>query len=453
MQALLQFPAIYYVTAVMVLSCLAIVLAAKLRSAGRSLRALEYDAQTWQQAQSAAQEEAENHRRRCESLQAENHVMQLELARLEAARGERERAFQLMKEELNDSRERLKTEFQNLASQVLQERERHFHSSSQDAMGVLLQPFREQLQAFQQRVNQVHDESLRGNVSLATEVRRLSEVGMQMSREAETLAMALKGDKKLMGSWGEVQLERSLQLAGLERDVHYEAQARFKDVHGDVRLPDFLLKLPDGKHVVLDSKVSLVDYDRALSATTDAQRSAALDAHARAVRNHIDDLARKDYSALPGIGSPNFVLMFMPVEAAYIEALRHERDLFDYGCRQNVILVSHTTLMPVLKTVSNLWMLARSNAQAQALADRAGELYNQVAMVAERLKKLGDSLDTVSRHYNHTVTAVAGQQGLYGKVSRFRDVSLRANRKMPDLQPLAADIDSEKLALITDSLE
>lgn len=140
--------------------------------------------------------------------------------------------------------------------------------------------------------------------------------------------------------------------------------------------------------------------------------------------------------------------MFMPIEGAYIEAMRHDPSLFDDGCRKNVILVSHTTLMPILKTVSNLWLLARSNAQAQALADGAGELYNQVAMVAERLKKLGDALGTVTRHYNSTVTAVAGQQGLHGKVNRFRDLSLRANRKMPDIQPLAADIESDRLNML-----
>lgn len=385
--------------------------------------------------------------------QAALQETRLELARVQAARQERERAFELLKEELEASRERLKVEFQNLAVQVLQEREQHFRSSSQEAMVMLLQPFREQLQAFQQRVNQVHDESLRGHATLASEVRRLSEVGMQMSREAETLATALKGDKKIAGNWGEVQLERSLQLAGLERGVHYDTQVRFKDVHGDTRLPDFIIKLPDDKHIVLDSKVSLVDYDRAVAAETDEARKAALDAHVRAVRNHIDDLSGKDYSCLPGMGSPSFVLMFMPIEAAYIEALRHGRDLFDHGCRKNVILVSHSTLMPILKTVSNLWMLARSNAQAQELADRAGELYNQVALVAERLKKLGDSLDTVGRHYNSTVTAVAGQQGLHGKVSRFRELSLRANRKMPDLQPLVSDIESERLNLITGSVE
>lgn len=414
----------------------------------RRQRELLREAEHWRQAEHTASEQAAGHAARSLALQQEKHEAELELARVETAWQERERAFRLMQDELETSRVRLKEDFRNLSAQVLREREQEFRHVSQGELAVLLQPFREQLQAFQQRVNQVHDESLRGNVSLASEVRRLSDVGMQMSREAETLARALKGDKKLTGNWGEVQLERSLQLAGLERGVHYEAQARFRNEHGDIRLPDFILKLPDGKHVVLDSKVSLVDYDRALSAETDEARKAALDAHVRAVRTHIDDLSGKEYNRLPGLESPSFVLMFMPIEAAYIEALRHGRDLFDHGCRQNVIMVSHSTLMPVLKTVSNLWMLAQGNAQAQALADRAGELYNQVALVAERLKKLGDALETVSRHYNSTVTAVAGQQGLHGKVSRFREVSLKANRKMPDLQPLSADIESERLGLL-----
>ncbi len=381
------------------------------------------------------------------------HRAEMELAGLKAAQHERQRAFEAMQRELEHSRERMRVDFEGLAARILQEKERDLRTSSQDAVLGLLQPFREQLQSFQQRVDQVHDESLRGNVSLATEVRRLSEVGLQMSREAESLARTLKGDKKVMGNWGEVQLQRSLELAGLEPGVHFEAQARFKDAHGDWRLPDFVLKLPDDKHIIIDSKVSLVDYDRAVSAATEDERLAALEAHVKAVRNHIDDLARKDYSGLPGIGSPSFVLMFMPIEPAYIEALRHTADLFDYGCRKNVILVSHSTLMPVLKTVSNLWMVARSNEQAQALADRAGELYNQVALVAERLQKLGDSLETVGRHYNSTVTAVAGQQGLHGKVQRFKELSARANRRMPDVQPVSLEVENERLGLITGNAE
>lgn len=384
-------------------------------------------------------------------LNAEKHALELELAALQAAHSERHRGFVQMQEELTAGRERLKAEFEHLASQVLEQREQHIQVSNRESMTGLLQPLREQLHAFQQRVNQVHDESLRGNVSLNAELQRLAAVGLQMSREADNLAKALKGDKKITGNWGEVQLERSLELAGLERGVHYEAQPRFRSEAGEQRVPDFVLKLPEGKHVVIDSKVSLVDYDRAIAADTRDERRAALDAHVRALRNHIDDLGGKNYSGLPGMHSPNFVLMFMPIEAAYIEALRHDDQWFDHGCRKNVIVVSHSTLMPVLKTVSNLWMVARSNEQAQALADRAGDLYNQVAMVAERLKKLGDGLDAVSRQYNSTVTAVAGQQGLHGKVQRFKELSTKANRRMPDIQPLVADIENERLGLITGS--
>jgi len=435
------------------LAALSLVLAVALARARRRIAELAVEHERAAQAEGRARELAAENARRCDELLHDKHAVELELAREQAAQHERHQAYLSMKQELDASRERLKADFQRLAAEVLQEKEHHFRASSRDALSGLLQPFREQLDAFQKRVNQVHDESLRGNVSLSTEIRRLSDVGLQMSREADTLARALKGDKKLMGNWGEIQLERSLQAAGLERGVHYDAQVRLKDADGDARLPDFLVRLPDGKHIVLDSKVSLVDYDRALSAETDAARAASLDAHLRAVRNHIDDLARKGYGSLPGIGSPGFVLMFMPIEAAYIEALRHDREVFDYGSRRNVILVSHSTLMPVLKTVSNLWMIARGNEQAQALADRAGDLYNQVAVVAERLKKLGDSLETVSRQYNSTVTAVAGQQGLHGKVSRFRELSARANRRMADLQPLAADIENERLGLMTGSVE
>src|SRR5690606_7947222 len=144
-----------------------------------------------------------------------------------------------------------------------------------------------------------------------------------------------------------------------------------------------------------------------------------LDAHVRAVRNHIDDLSGKDYSNLIGMHSPSFVLMFMPVESAYIAALKHDPGLFDYGYQRNVVMVSHTTLLPMLKTVANLWRIARGNEQAHELSARAAEVYNQVVVVAERLKRLGGTLDTVSRQYNDAVRAVAGQQGLYGKASRF----------------------------------
>ncbi|MBB6082054.1 DNA recombination protein RmuC [Castellaniella defragrans] len=369
----------------------------------------------------------------------------LELARLQAAHQEKLAALADLRQAFEQSRAALKTEFQQLASQVLEEKSRGFSQSSQDTLDGLLRPFREQIDGFQRRVNEIHDASVRGQARLDAEIRRVLDVGLKMSGEAQSLATALKGDKKTTGNWGEVVLERSLQLAGLIAGDHYQAQAPFRDEAGNRRQPDFVVHLPDGKHLIIDSKVSLVDYDRAVAADTPEAREAALAAHARAVRHHIDDLGRKDYSGLIGMKSPGFVLMYMPIEPAYIEAMRHDRELFDYGYRRNVVLVSHTTLMPILRTVATLWMLARGNEQARALSEQAGGLYRQVEVVADRLQKLGHALGAAATHYNSTVTAVTGQRGLYGKVGRFAELSAKAGRSLPPLEPLHADFEVQRL--------
>lgn len=390
--------------------------------------------------------------RHLDDSRAETQTRDLELTRLQTVHQEKLAQVQELKQAFEQSKTVMRTEFQNLANQVLEEKGKAFAQSSQTSLDGLLRPFREQIDGFQKRVNDIHDASLRGQTQLGAEIRRVLEIGLKMSTEANTLATALKGDKKTTGNWGEIQLERSLQLAGLVPGDHYQAQASFRDASGNRLQPDFVIKLPDDKHMVIDSKVSLVDYDRAIAAQTDAEREASLTAHVQAVRHHIDDLAGKDYSNLIGLKSPSFVLMFMPIEPAYIEAMKHNRDLFDYGYRQNVIMVSHTTLMPILRTVANLWMIARSNEQTRALSDMAGGLYNQVAVVAERLQKLGNTLNTVNMHYNSAVTAVAGQQGLYGKVNRFTELSAKANKQMPDLEPMHVDIEVQRLqAVIPDA--
>ncbi|WP_232305069.1 DNA recombination protein RmuC [Castellaniella caeni] len=395
----------------------------------------------------ALQTELADARQALDAARAQAQARDLELTELKAVHQEKLAAIDELKRAFEQSKAAMRTEFQNLANQVLEEKGKAFSQSSQASLDGLLRPFREQIEGFQKRVNEVHDASLRGQTQLGAEIRRVLDIGLKMSAEANTLATALKGEKKTTGNWGEVQLERSLQLAGLVAGDHYEAQASFKDETGNRRQPDFVVKLPDDKHMVIDSKVSLVDYDRAIAAQTDAEREAALAAHVQAVRHHIDDLARKDYSNLVGMKSPSFVLMFMPIEPAYIEAMKHNRDLFDYGYQQNVIMVSHTTLMPILRTVANLWMIARANEQTRALSDMAGGLYNQVALVAERLQKLGNTLNTVNTHYNSAVTAVAGQQGLYGKVGRFAELSAKANKQLPALEPMHADIEVQRLAV------
>ena len=346
---------------------------------------------------------------------------------------------------LNETRENLKKEFENLANRIFEDKGKSFTTTSKDSLEAMLKPFREQISGFQSRINEVHSESVKGHTALEKEIQKVLDIGLEMNSQASNLTVALKGDKKTTGNWGEAQLERSLQLAGLQAGDHYETQANFRDEEGKRKLPDFVIKLPDEKNLVIDSKVSLVDYDRAIAADTDEQRTEALNAHAQAVRNHIDDLASKDYANLPGIGSPDFVLMFMPVEPAYIEAMKHNKDLFNYGYKKGVVMVSHTTLMPILRTVANLWMVEKSNKEAREISSRAGEIYNQVCLVAERLGKLGNTLRAAGNHYNDTVKGLVGKQGLHGKVERFQQLSTKANKEMATLEPIHTDIEDDRL--------
>jgi DNA recombination protein RmuC len=346
---------------------------------------------------------------------------------------------------LNETRENLKKEFENLANKIFEDKGRSFTSTSQASLEALLKPFREQITGFQSRINEVHSESLRGNTALEKEIQKVLEIGLEMNSQASNLTVALKGDKKTAGNWGEAQLERTLELAGLQAGDHYESQTAFRDEEGKRKLPDFIVKLPDNKNIVIDSKVSLVDYDRAIAAETDEARTQALNSHAQAVRNHIDDLASKNYTNLPGIGSPDFVLMFMPIEPAYIEAMKHNKDLFNYGYKKGVIMVSHTTLMPILRTVANLWMIEQGNQEAKEISSRAGDIYNSVCLVAERLNKLGNTLRTANNHYNETITGLVGKQGLHGKVERFQHLSTRANKEMAMLEPIHDEVENNRL--------
>ncbi len=371
-----------------------------------------------------------------------------ELAHAQAAREH----TQLRLDELRQDREdfqqvrtALNNEFRQMAGQVLDDKGKHFAATSQTSLEATLRPFREQIEAFQKRVNDIHAEALRENVALGTEIRRVSAMGLQIGEQADSLATALRGENKTLGNWGEVLLERCLQSAGLVRGEHYDSQPVFHDGQGQRQQPDFVIYLPDDRRIVLDSKVSLVDYDRSVSAEHENDAVAALDAHVRSVRQHIDDLDRKNYAALAGSRGPGFVLMYMPVEAAAIAAVRHRPDMIDYAWRKQVMLVSHSTLLPVLKIVADSWVTSRTHEQAQELARHAGDVWTQLLRVAERLKRLGVTLGTASRHYNDTVTAMAGQQGLAGKASRFAAMAAQGNQAPLELDELTADFQAERL--------
>ncbi|URL02010.1 DNA recombination protein RmuC [Avibacterium sp. 20-126] len=368
---------------------------------------------------------------------------------LKTTLAEKEKHFTQQQEDFVKTKQQLSVEFQNLANRILEEKSQKFDQTNQASLDALLKPFREQIEGFQKRVNEIHSESLKGNASLESEIKKVLDVGLTMSQEANNLTSALKGEKKTLGNWGEIQLERALQLAGLVENDHYKAQDHFRNAEGKSNYPDFVVYLPDNKHLIIDSKMSLVAYENAVSADNEQSQQQFLREHHKAIKNHIDELSRKDYSNLIGVHSPNFVLMFIAVEPAYIEAMKQDSNLFNYAYEKNVILVSHTTLMPILRTVANLWRIERGNAEAREISGKAGDIYNQMCLVAERLAKLGNSLATVSGHYNHAVTAFAGQQGLAGKIERFKDFSAKANKVMPQVELLHNDLDLAKLSAIS----
>lgn len=350
----------------------------------------------------------------------------------------KEQRLQELQQYFDQSRQQLSAEFESLANKIMHEKTQIISQANQYQMGQLMQPLKEQLDGFQRRVNEVHDQSREGQQMLKQHIQHVMDMGIKMSTDAQALARALKGDKKALGNWGEMQLEYALEQAGLIREQHYFTQRSYKDEQGGSYLPDVVLFLPEDKHLIIDSKVSLNAYQEALQQTEQQSSQYYLQQHIKAVRQHINDLASKDYSRLIGLNSPGFVFMFMPLEAAYIEALKQDSALFQDAYSKGIVLVSQTTLMPTLRTIGYLWMMANSNQQAMELGDKALEIHNQVARVSAHLMKLGNMLNTATKQYNTTIASFAGQQGLTSKIERFKDLSTKASK---DLQaPTAIEI-------------
>lgn len=395
-----------------------------------------------------AHQRLQNKEAQTEALQAQFAQAQRELAEVRAGFNEKQAAFEQQMRQLMEVRQQMNGEFRLLAQQILEEKSQTFAQSNQSSLDLLLKPFKEQIESFQKRVNEVHTEAIRGNANLTAEIKRVLDIGLSMSQEAQNLTSALKGNNKVAGNWGEIQLEQALQDAGLLSGQHYLAQESYRDEERRRFSPDFVVKLPDNKHLILDSKVSLLAYEQSVNAELPALAQQALEEHCRSLRNHIDGLSKKNYSQLPGMRSPDFVLMFVPIEPAYIEALKHDPQLFNYGYERNVILVSYTTLMPILRTVANLWRIERGNVEAREIAEKAGDIYHQICTIAERLAKLGNTLNTANNQYNQTVTSLVGKQGLLGKVERFQQLSAKAVQNPPSIDLLETDLDTTKLEVL-----
>jgi len=381
---------------------------------------------------------------RIDQLQQECANLRTRHAELLARHSEASRAAADKLSLLEQTRERMNAEFSTLANRIFQEKVDRFARDNKSSLELTLTPLRDQLTDFRRRVEEVYSGDTEGRVKLLHEIVSLKDLNRQMSEEAVNLTRALKGDNKVQGGWGEVILERILEESGLQKGREYETQVASLDAAGQKRLPDVIVRLPEGRDVIIDSKVSLRDYEQYCSAGSDAERADALRAHVRSLRTHIESLSVKDYAALEGVRSLDFVLVFVPIEAAFMAALDAEPALFSRAFERHIIMVSPTTLLVTLRTIQSIWRYERQSRNAEEIARRAGALHDQFARVLEALEDLGRHLGRTKGAYDLTVERFTrGRGNLVNRVAELERLGARSRKTLPEALLAAADSDPD----------
>jgi len=343
---------------------------------------------------------------------------------------------------LNEAKSELTNQFQVLAQEILEQKGKVFSEQSKTGLKTLLDPFRDQLREFRQKVDDVYVHEAKERATLKKEVETLRDLNQRISQEAINLTRALKGDKKAQGSWGELILERVLEHSGLRKGREYESQGSFRDGEGKLLRPDVIVHLPEEKDVVIDAKVSLLAYERYASAEEESKRASALSEHVRAVKAHIDSLSRKDYSGLKGLRSLDVVFMFMPIEAAFVVAFKEDENLFAYAFEKRIIVVTPSTLLATLKTIENIWRYERQNRNAQAIVSRARALYDKLRLFVESMEKMGKQLDTVHGTYEDAMNRlVRGKGNVISQASRFPELGVSVKKELPRTVTDTAEIE------------
>ena len=353
-------------------------------------------------------------------------------AELQTRIAEQERSTLEKLKLLQDAEIQLKTQFENLAGKIFDDRSKQFAEQNKTSLDHIVMPLREQLGEFKQRIETVYDYENKDRISLREEIISLRRDTAKMNQEALNLTRALKGDKKTQGNWGEMILEKVLERSGLRKGIEYETQGAFRDDDNRLFKPDVIIHLPDNKDVIIDSKVSLLAYERYCSAEDDQERIIAIKQHTSAVREHIKTLSDKDYSSLHGIKSLDFVLLFMPIEAAFVAAFQTDERLFTDAFEHKIIVVTPTTLLATLRTIENIWRYERQNENARAIADKAGIVYDKIRGFVEELDKLGKQLSTVHTTYDGVMNKLTqGQGNLIRQASSFVDLGVKVKKSFP----------------------
>ncbi|SDL48201.1 DNA recombination protein RmuC [Pseudomonas indica] len=405
------------------------------------LAALRREVELLQVERTSAREALQAWNTERERKDAELRRLDSERAALAAELREQQQAHEQRLGDLQAARDDLRAQFAELAGRIFDEREQRFAENSQQRLGQLLDPLKERIQSFEKRVEESYQQEARERFSLARELERLQQLNQRLGEEATNLTRALQG-QKTQGNWGELVLERVLEHAGLEKGREYQTQVSLKSSEGERFQPDVVIQLPGDKQVVVDAKVSLTAFQALTAAEDEESRTQALRQHVLSLRNHLRGLSVKDYQRLEGLHSLDFVLLFVPIEAAFAAALQADPGLFQEAYEKHVVIVSPTTLLATLRVIDSLWRQERQSQNAREIAERAGQLYDKFVAFVQDLDEMGSRLQQLDRAYASARNKlVDGRGNLVSRVENLKLLGARASKTLPaDLLERAAGV-------------
>lgn len=360
-------------------------------------------------------------------------VFKYQKQKIDELTGLLEEQRQTHKQDLEEIHKRLTSEFENIANKVLEEKSQKFTTQNKENIDGILSPLRERLKDFSEKVEKSYNEENKDRAALKKEIEMLVTLNKQVSEEANNLARALKGDTKKQGNWGEVILERVLERSGLIKGQEYDTQFTTQNNEGNTIKPDVVVYLPDGKHIIIDSKVSLKAYEQLSNCVNEDERHSLLNQHIISVRTHIKGLSDKNYQTAKGLITPDFVLLFIPVEASFSVAIQADEDLFNYAWDRKIVMVSPSTLLATLKTIASVWKQEKQNKNALEIANQATDLIDKFSGFAEDLIKAGSKLDDGKHAFDEAVKKLhTGKGNIVNRLKNIEKLGIKGTKNIPD---------------------
>ncbi|MFV9550337.1 DNA recombination protein RmuC [Algibacter sp. PT7-4] len=367
-----------------------------------------------------------------EDIRREKDFLNTELARKNSEYQNLQQLSLKKDKELEERQEQLRKDFELLANKILEEKSNKFTEQNKENIKSILNPLQEKIQTFEKKVEDTQMRSVKMHSSLEEQLKGLKDLNQQMTKEATNLTRALKGDSKMQGNWGELVLERVLEKSGLEKDREYFVQQSFTKDDGSRVLPDVVLNLPDGKKMIIDSKVSLTDYERLVNADDD-DKPKFLKAHVNSIRRHVDQLSEKNYQDLYDIESPDFVLLFIPIEPAFAVVVNEDNTIYNKAFEKNIVIVTPSTLLATLRTIDSMWNNEKQQRNAIEIAKQAGNLYDKFEGLMKDLIGVGKKIDASKVDYNSAMNKLfEGRGNLITSVEKLKKMGAKAKKSLPE---------------------